>query len=983
PTYEGWDFTNVWVEDVAGNNGGYPYFGWQTFGPTLPEPVITIENPTSSSCGQYTFEITAEDFTNVGGISLTLDYDPAVLEYSSSVLNGTLSSAGTSLNDVSGQIIAGGFYPTPITLGNDVLFSVTFNLKPAISGTSTLLSWSTADPADNDIAGPNGLFSYTSTFNDLSWTIPVRPVKNLNTSFEYCTIQSAIDAASSGDVIEASAGTYPENLTIGKSISLIGPNNAVSPNTGTRVAEAILEPPAGGHAITGAASDITVSIKGFTLDMVNTATDNRFLDQVGKSGTSWTIENNIFKNAASCGTGNMRLTGVLNTGLIFNLIDNYFTNNDVSNGISIWDAPFTTTIQDNVWEDTKGWALNLNQVTGTIQNNTFIDNDPSFPDDTWYNNQNGVIIADNNNNVQIIDNSFINNYSSLNIYENTEGLIEISGNFFNNNITYAIKIRDLIDPSQLNFTANNNSFTGTVSGGFAFQNLTDPLLAYWPDVTCNWFETSDPFAIDGLIDGYANVNPFLTDGTDNEPGTPGFQPVPLSCDGYYPVHNLTQDTYYLTIQSAEDDADPNDVIEAAAGTYIEQVLIDVEGLTIQGVGTASTIIQSPASLALSFTTSKDQYAIVCAHTVNSFTLKNLTIDGFGQGNANYSFVGLAFWNSGGQVMNVDITGVRDTPFSGAQHGVSVYAYNNTGGPYTLAINGVNVTDFQKNAFALNGTGLTVDLDNIYVQGAGQTNVTAQNGIQLSYGPSGTMDNCTIEDIWWTGATWTASGVLLYQSGSITSNNIILNNTQTAYYAYQNGGNNCNNVDVDGSKTSFNIQDCDAYLDYCDVTNPVGDGIYVYCSGSKTGKSNEKSLSPSVLEENGSKGDPKASAIFILDNAVITGTGLTDSWGVTMYGEGTIDGLITNSHITNWDWGVVTYDFGNAVINSTVEDNDLSGNTSYGFFNNCAAVQNAKDNWWGGDVLNSAGPYHPVTNTCGDGSPVSDDVDYYEWWADDA
>lgn len=57
-------------------------------------------------------------------------------------------------------------------------------------------------------------------------TLNVRLVKGTTRkvpSFEYPTIQSAVDAAVNGDTIEVSAGTYTENVIItGKSISLIG-----------------------------------------------------------------------------------------------------------------------------------------------------------------------------------------------------------------------------------------------------------------------------------------------------------------------------------------------------------------------------------------------------------------------------------------------------------------------------------------------------------------------------------------------------------------------------------------------------------------------------------------------------------------------------------------------------------------------------------------------------------------------------------------
>ena len=74
--------------------------------------------------------------------------------------------------------------------------------------------------------------------------------------------------------------------------------------------------------------------------------------------------------------------------------------------------------------------------------------------------------------------------------------------------------------------------------------------------------------------------------------------------------------------------------------------------------------------------------------------------------------------------------VIDSTFSGAQHGVGVYSYNDTGGPYTISMTDVLVDDYQKTAVALSGDGLTVDLTGVTTVGQGDTGVTAQNGIQV-------------------------------------------------------------------------------------------------------------------------------------------------------------------------------------------------------------------------------------------------------------
>lgn len=88
----------------------------------------------------------------------------------------------------------------------------------------------------------------------------------------FATIQEAIDAPTtgSGDIINVCAGTYAENIVVNKEVKIYGPNAAISPNTGSRSAEAIVVPATSGADAVFVIEASNVEIKGFIIDGDNT-----------------------------------------------------------------------------------------------------------------------------------------------------------------------------------------------------------------------------------------------------------------------------------------------------------------------------------------------------------------------------------------------------------------------------------------------------------------------------------------------------------------------------------------------------------------------------------------------------------------------------------------------------------------------------------------------------------------------------------------
>ncbi|MGD9675610.1 MAG: right-handed parallel beta-helix repeat-containing protein, partial [Candidatus Bipolaricaulia bacterium] len=222
--------------------------------------------------------------------------------------------------------------------------------------------------------------------------------------------------------------------------------------------------------------------------------------------------------------------------------------------------------------------------------------------------------------------------------------------------------------------------------------------------------------------------------------------------------NLPYATIGLAITGVADDG----TIYVAEGTWQEQVVLSTDKSLI-GSG-SGTVIESPVTLTQFFSTGATKnYPIIYIHDAESASVRDLIVDGLGRGNSNYRFIGIGFYNAGGTVDGVEIRNIRNTPFSGAQHGVGLYAYNVDGTPRGLVISSSTIRDFQKNAMAIMGTGLTVTVTGNVIVGAGPTTVTAQNGVQLSSGAAGTIQDNSISGIWYTGAGWAASSILIFDA----------------------------------------------------------------------------------------------------------------------------------------------------------------------------------------------------------------------------
>ena len=245
---------------------------------------------------------------------------------------------------------------------------------------------------------------------------------------------------------------------------------------------------------------------------------------------------------------------------------------------------------------------------------------------------------------------------------------------------------------------------------------------------------------------------------------------------------------FKTIQAAVNAAHDGDTILVGPGHYQEQVTVDGLDITIKGAGQDQTFIDAPPSASLvanvhdSASSRPDKFALVGATNDAHLTLEGLTIDGLNHGTISdpaYDFAGIEGVNASVDADHVTVTGIQEldnvhpTEPSGVQHNSAVIIDNIDGDDRSFTMSNSIVENFQKNGFVLAGEGLTVDVNHNTVTGAGAITTTAQNGIELFGGATGSITDNTVSGIDYTPATVVATSILVFDApGVIVSGNAI-------------------------------------------------------------------------------------------------------------------------------------------------------------------------------------------------------------------
>ncbi|WP_440990699.1 right-handed parallel beta-helix repeat-containing protein [Haloarchaeobius baliensis] len=282
-----------------------------------------------------------------------------------------------------------------------------------------------------------------------------------------------------------------------------------------------------------------------------------------------------------------------------------------------------------------------------------------------------------------------------------------------------------------------------------------------------------------------------------------------------------------SIQAAVDAAAPGDVVQLAAGTYVEQVVLD-KPVTITGAGPGATVVRSPSSLSSRFVRDGDDTHPVVSLEAGGAELWNLTVDGDRQGGGNHEFVGVGAYNAGAHLGNVEVTNVSEDPLNGVQHGLGVFAYTDDGAERTVTVDGCDIHDYQKGGVVGEGAGLDLCVTYSTVTGIGPTDEIGQNGVQASGVAQAAVVGNTITDNYYTPSSQSA-GLIVFQTEDVLvdRNELRDNNNGIGALAASNlTARRCNIVGNDTGALAISSSDIDVTRNWWGAPDgPAPSSIY--------------------------------------------------------------------------------------------------------------------------------------------------------------
>ena len=465
-----------------------------------------------------------------------------------------------------------------------------------------------------------------------------------------------------------------------------------------------------------------------------------------------------------------------------------------------------------------------------------------------------------------------------------------------------------------NWIFDNNGY-GILNGN---GEVIDAALNYWG-------HTSGPYHAEQNDDGQGNQV------SDKVNFFPWYQDEDFQSVSDGTVHNVTQDKYYHSIQTAVDEAAPGDVINVAPGVYSEEVIIKKSITLIGDPGNPGEPGPGPNAPIL------DGSNLPSPFTNCGFQIRyadNVVIEGFEI--RNYQYQGLDLYSSANNV-TFSYNHVHDV----AGEGVRAYANTNA---YGWKVSNNIFEKVATGQFAFYG---------IWFMNVSQSEIS--NNFILNHSPGmevainvGAEKNVGQDPV---------SGIT------------IKNNTIT-------GSAKCLGFSSDNSPDKSALRDITIENNILKTTGAMALEGAAQISGAAVLKDN------TIEVKEGEMGLQlwfwnDRTVEWTIENNVFTGINGKSYNAAIMYWIGTgtpsVAFYMEGNTFTGWDKGILSY---SPTTDATLRSNRFMGN-SWAIVNFSSQID-ARNNYWG----HESGPYHESLNPDGQGEGISDNVIFDPWYIDE-
>ncbi len=277
--------------------------------------------------------------------------------------------------------------------------------------------------------------------------------------------------------------------------------------------------------------------------------------------------------------------------------------------------------------------------------------------------------------------------------------------------------------------------------------------------------------------GVTTFAPFSTVANCSQCGTARFVATTGSDGGNFCLDSLVP---CLTIQHGVDVACDGNIVNVAAGSYDEQVVI-AKNVTVSGAGAASTIVE-PSSVSAnttSLSTAAPIAAIILAEDADAVTVEELTVEGASAafGACAPGYMGIFYRNASGTVSATHVTDIFHPTAVGCQAVVGILVQSGGAGSSVVTIDDNTIDVYGKNGITCNELGSDCTITNNTVVGRGPLPLgdAAQNGIQVAVGAAGSIVGNTISDNVYIPQSFCAAGILLISDGLDVRSNTLDDN----------------------------------------------------------------------------------------------------------------------------------------------------------------------------------------------------------------